>query len=135
MSIAIKLDECVSLLSEQAQIYDSANSRAGFSYRRSAAVHDFDPSEPDLENYVHDQGTEDGDAEQTLEEILEVNVNAQRDQKSGRYVPQKKKGTGNPKRQAKQMERRRSYMDGETWKELPDDDKKAWDQLSEGICE
>ena len=124
----------VSLLAQQAQVYDNGRIRSGCNYRRSAANHELD-----YEINTHDF---DQDEEEDLDpdEWFEANVMNQRDPKIGRYLGNRNgnkstgfKKTQNYKRQANQMQgnRSRAFMDRETWNALEDSDKKAWDQLSE----
>jgi len=129
-TIDISFDECCALLSEQAQAYDNANTRTKHSYRRTANVHDLIEDDMEYETNVHEV-SDDDDLEPDLSEILEANVNAQRDKGTGRYVPRKQTGTNNQKRQANQMQRRRAYMTQDTWNSMPKDDQVKLDSLSE----
>ena len=128
-STAISLYEYSQLLSNQAQVYDNANTRTRSSLRRSTNVHDVTDGEEDFETHVHDVDS-DGEME------FEVNVTDQkRDQKSGRYTSSKPNNNryGNQKRQANQMQgtRSRAYMDRVTWEKLSEADQKAWDTMSD----
>ena len=67
------------------------------------------------------------DKELDLAEILEVNVNNQRDKNprnksTGRFVPRNYKGTNNgnqsQKQQANQLHGKQAFMSGETWNSL-----------------
>jgi len=130
----ITLRQFVSLLAQQAQVYDNGKIHSGRNYRRSAANHELD-----YEISAHDF---DQDEEEDLnpDEWFEVNVMNQRDPKTGCYPGNRNgnkstrfKKTQNYKRQANQMQgtRSRAFMDRETWNALEDSDKKAWDQMSE----
>ena len=129
--IKIELDEFVALLSEPAQVYDNANNRTRSSLRRRANVHEFEEGALEYEANIHSQ--EDDDSYPDFDEILEVNQTMQRDQKTGRYTKGKTGSYGTQKRQANftQGGRTRAYMDRETWMSLSDNDKKAWDSLSD----
>jgi len=81
-SINISFDEYCTLLSEQAQVYDNANTRTKSSYRRTANVHDVIDDNMEYEANVH-EADDDDDQEPDLSEILEANVNAQRDKGTG----------------------------------------------------
>jgi len=102
-TIDISFDEHCTLLSEQAQAYDNANTRTKSNYRRTANVHDLIEDDMEHEANVHEANDYD-DQEPDLSEILEANVNAQRDKGTGRHVPRKQGGTNNQKRQANQMQ-------------------------------
>jgi len=118
-SIYIPLWEYVALLSQQAQVYDNAKTRAGRNYRQSAATHELD-----YETNAHNFDQEE-DEEPDLDVIWEANalVMNQRDPKTGRYLGNQngnkssgfKKGQ-NQKRQANEMQGTcsRAYMDRET---------------------
>jgi len=71
------------------------------------------------------------DQEPDLSDILEANVNAQRDKGTGRYVPRKQGGTNNQKRQANQMQGRRAYMTQDTWNSISKEDQVKWDSLDD----
>ena len=140
-NITITLDDYVSLLTEQADIYDAANQRTRSSYRRSAAVHEFDEEEDEAEYEVNNHGIDDGydDEEPDLADILEANVNNQRDRNprskaTGRFMT-RNKGPNNrnqyQKQQANQMQGKRAFMSGETWNSLSTKDKAIWDGLSD----
>ena len=135
-TIEIDFDTYVSMLSDQAQVYDNANTTSRNSYRRTANVHDVEGDEGyTFDANVHDYAEE--EQEPSYEEILdlEANVTAQRDRKTGKFVPKKPFGNKNAQRQANQMEqpqtRRRAYMDQETWNSISEEDRKTWDQLSD----
>jgi len=85
-TINISFDERCALSSEQAQAHDNANTRAKSSCRRTANVHDLIQDDMEHEANVH-EANDCGDQEPDLSEILEVNVNAQRDKGTGRCVP------------------------------------------------
>ena len=72
-SINISFDECCALSSEQAQVYDNANTRTKSSYRRTANVHDLVGDDMECEANVHKANDYDNQ-EPDLSEILEVNV-------------------------------------------------------------
>jgi len=95
-TINISFDKYCTLLSEQAQAYDNANTRMKNSYRRTANVHDLVEDDMEYEANVHKANDYD-DQEPDLSKILEANVNAQRDKGTGRYVPRKQGGTNNQK--------------------------------------
>jgi len=133
LSDAITLRQFVSLLAQQAQVYDNGRIRSGRNYRRSAANHDLDY---EINAHDFDEDEEDLDPE----EWFEANVMNQRDPKTGRYLGNRdgNKSTGfkktqNNKRQANQMQgnQSRAFMNRDTWNALGDSDKKAWDQLSD----
>ena len=139
--ISITLDNYVSLLTEQADIYDAANQRTRSSYRRSAAVHEFDEEEDEAGYEVNNHGLDDDydDEEPDLADILEANVNNQRDRNprskaTGRFM-NRNKGPNNrnqyQKQQANQMQGKRAFMSGETWNSLSTEDKAIWDGLSD----
>jgi len=128
----ITLRPFVSLLAQQAQVYDNGRLCAGRNYRRSAATHELD--------YEIDAHEFDEDEEEDLDpdEWFEANVMNQRDPKTGRYLGNKNsnkstgfKKTQNHKRQANQMQgnQSRAFMNCDTWMALGDSHKKAWDQL------
>ena len=129
----IRFDDFVALLSEPAQVYDNANNRTRGSLRRRANNHEIDVPEDGYEINNHEQ--DDDDSYPSYEEILEVNKSAQRDEKTGRYVKGKTGGYGNQKRLAnytqEQNGRTRAYMDRATWMSLSDEEKKAWDSISD----
>lgn len=133
-SINISFDTHVLMLPDQAQVHDNANARARNSYRRTANAHDIEGDEGHIfDANVHDHIEE--ECEQTLEEFLdlEANVTAQRDRRTGKFVPKKPSGTRNAQRQANQMEQprqRRAYVDQETWNSISEDDRRIWDTLS-----
>jgi len=129
-TINISFDEYCTLLSEQAQAYNNANTRTKNSYQRTANVHDLIEDDMEYEANVH-KANDDDDQEPDLSEILEANVNAQRDKGTGRYVPRMQNGTNNQKRQANQMQGRRAYMTQDTWNSIPKDDQVKWDSLSD----
>mgnify|MGYP000473183994 CR=1 FL=1 len=129
----ITLRECVALLAQQAQVHDNAKICAGRNCRRSAATHELDY---EIRAHDFDQDKEDLDPDKWFE----ANVMNQCGPKTGRHLGNKNgnkstgfKKTQNYKRQANQMQGTHSgaFMDGDTWNELGDSDKKAWDQLSE----
>jgi len=126
----ISFDECCALLSEQAQACDNANTRTKSSYRRTANVHDLIEDDMECEANVHKANDYD-DQESDLSEILEVNVNAQRDKGTGRCVPRKQGGTNNQKRQANQMQGRRAYVTQDTWNSFSKEDQVKWDSLDD----
>jgi len=124
----ITLRQFVSLLAQQAQVYDNGRIRTGRNYRRNAATHELD-YEVNAHNF-------DGDEEEDLDpdEWFEANVMNQRDPKTGRYLGNKNgnkstgfKQTQNYKRQANQMQgnQSRAFMNRDTWNVLGDSDKKA----------
>jgi len=130
----ITLRQFVSLLAQQAQVYNNGRIRTGRNYRRSAATHELD-----YEINAHDFD-QDEDEDLNPDEWFEANVMNQHNPKTGRYLGNRNankstgfKKTQNYKRQANQMQgtRSRAFMDRETWNALEDSDKKAWDQLSE----
>jgi len=125
---SISLDDYAALLSQQAQVYDNANTRSRSSLRRNASTHDSQPNEGDYETFNHD-------LDEDSEPEYEANVNDQkRDQKSGRYTSGRSNNkNGNQKRQANQMQgsRSRAYMDRTTWEKLSETDQKTWDTLSD----
>jgi len=129
-TINISFDECCTLLSEQAQVYDNANTRTKSSYRRTANVHDLVEDDMEYEANVHKANDYDNQ-EPDLSEILEANVNAQRDKGTGRCVPRKQGGANNQKRQANQMQGRRAYMTQDTWNFLSKEDQVKWDSLDD----
>jgi len=129
-TINISFDECCTLLSEQAQAYDNANTRAKSSYRRTANVHDLVEDDMEYEANVHEANDYD-DQEPDLSKILEANVNAQHDKGTGRYVPRKQGGTNNQKRQANQMQGKRAYVTQGTWNSLSKEDQVKWDSLED----
>ena len=139
--ISISLDDYVSLLSEQAEIYDNANTRSRSTYRRSANVHAFDDDDEEEGYEVNNHGIDDDeDEEPDLADILEANVNYQRDKNprnktNGRFMPRNNKGNFNKnypqKQQANQMQGKRAFMSGETWNSLSTEDKAIWDGLSD----
>ena len=139
--ISISLDDYVSLLSEQAEIYDNANTRSRSTYRRSANVHAFDDDDEEEGYEVNNHGIDDDeDEEPDLADILEANVNYQRDKNprnktNGRFMPKNNKGNFNKnypqKQQANQMQGKRAFMSGETWNSLSTEDKAIWDGLSD----
>jgi len=130
----ITLRQFVSLLAQQAQVYDNGRIRTGRNCCWSADTHELDH-----EINAHDF---DQDKEEDLDpdEWFEANVMNQRDPKTGRYLGNRNgnKSTGfkkiqNYKRQANQMQdnQSRAFMNRDTWNALGDSDKKAWDQLSD----
>jgi len=129
-TILISFDEYCTLLSEQAQVYDNANTHTKNSYRRTANVHDLIEDGMECEANVH-KADDYEDQEPDLSEILEANVNAQRDKGTGRYVPRKQGGTNNQKRQANQMQGRRAYMTQDTWNSISKEDQVKWDSLDD----
>jgi len=129
----ITLCQFVTLLTQQAQVYNNGKIRTGRNYRRSAATHELDY---EINAHDFDQDKEDLDPE----ESFEANVMNQHNPKTGRYLGNKNgnkdtgfKKTQNYKRQANQIQgtRSRAFMDRDTWNALEDSYKKAWDQLSE----
>jgi predicted DNA-binding protein (MmcQ/YjbR family) len=130
----ITLRQFVSLLAQQAQVYDNGRIRTSLNYRRSAATHELE-----YEINAHDF---DQDEEEDLDpdEWFEAHVMNQRNPKTGRYLGNKNgnkstgfKKTQNYKRQANQMQGNQSgaFMNRDTWNALGDSGKKAWDQLSD----
>jgi len=81
-TINILFDEHCTLLSEQAQAYDNANTGTKSSCRRTANVHDLVEDDMECEANVHEANDYD-DQEPDLSEILEADVNAQRDKGTG----------------------------------------------------
>jgi len=125
----ISFDEHCALLSKQAQAYDNSNTRTKSSYRRTANVHDLIEDDMEHKANVH-KANDDDNQEPDLSEILEANVNAQREKGTGRHVPRKRGGTSNQKRQANQMQGRRAHMTQDTWNSIPKDDEVKWDSLA-----
>jgi len=116
-AINISFNECCTLLSEQAQAHDNANTRTKSSCRRTANVHDLVEDDMECEANVHEANDCD-DQEPDLSKILEANVNAQRDKGTGRHVPRKQARTNNQKRQANQMQGRRACVTQDTWNSI-----------------
>jgi len=129
-TINISFDECCALSSEQAQACDNANTRAKSSCRRTANVCDLVEDDMECEANVHEANDYD-DQEPDLSEILEANVNAQRDKGTGPHVPRKQGGTNNQKRQANQMQGRRAYVTQDTWNSISKEDQVKWDSLDD----
>jgi len=132
----ITLRQFVSLLVQQAQVYDNGRIFSGRNYRWSAANHELD--------YEINAHYFDKDEEEDLnpDEWFEANVINQCNPKTGGYLGNRNgnkstgfKKTQNYKCQANQMQGARStsraFMDRETWNALEDSDKKVRDQLSE----
>jgi len=87
-TIDISFDKYCALLSEEAQAHDNANTRAKSSYQRMANVHDLIEDDMEHEANVHEADDYD-DQEPDLSEILEANVNAQRDKGNWSICPKK----------------------------------------------
>jgi len=79
---------------------------------------------------VHEADDHD-DQEPDLSQILEANVNAQRDKGTGRHVPRKQGGTNNQKRHANQMQGRRAHVTQDTWNSISKEDQVKWDSLDD----
>ena len=89
-TIKIDFDTYVSMLLDQAQVCDNANTRTRNSYCRTANTHDVGGEEGHIfDANVHDYAEE--EHEPSYEDILDIeaNVTAQRDCKTGKFVPKK----------------------------------------------
>jgi len=73
-------------------VHDNANTRTKSSHRRTANVHDLVEDDMEYEANVHEANDCD-DQEPDLSEILEANVNAQRDKGQGSKVEQTTRNT------------------------------------------
>ena len=146
-AVDITFDEYVTLLTDQAQVYDNSNTRTRGSYRRSAKTHDvqFDDSDDEYEANVHEVSD---DEDPTLAEILEANntftrgsdgrFKGNRNSGTKKSGGDKSKSTSNQKRTANESQQsgpRKAYMDKETWHSLSDSEKQAWDALPGNVKE
>jgi len=88
----LSLGERVTLLAQQAQVHNNANTHAHNGCHRSATNHDLFAEGQEHETNVH-KFDGDEDVEDVLDNVCEVNMTSQHNQSDGRHVPNKFTGS------------------------------------------